>query len=344
MFKKIKFLWAVLAGATLLLASCKSQAEPTEPDSKAVFTAAAETANAMMTQLAAVTPTEKPSETPTPTITPTVPVTPTATLTLTGVPLAGTLADRTEFVADVTVPDGSNYSGGAAFTKTWRIKNTGTSTWTTAYSLVFFSGSQMNGPSPVPLQGDVPPGQTVDISVNMVAPAAIGQYTGYWILRNPLGKNFGVGINADLPIYVLINVVSPGTPVATSGTGTPTVTSTQSAGTAAATTPSGSIVSNVSINVDNAAFNGSCPHIFVFPGQITLNQAATLTFQLEAGSTTPGFNFNLPAPTTANMQAGTQNLTYELTVGSSVSGWARLHVTSPVDVVSSQVTFSLTCQ
>jgi hypothetical protein len=342
MSKKIKILWAIFAGATLLLASCKSRGEPTEPDSKAVFTAAAETANAMMTQMAAVTPTEKPSDTPTLTFTPTVPVTPTATLTLTGVPLAGTLADRAEFVADVTVPDGSNYSGGAAFTKTWRMKNTGTSTWTSAYSLIFLNGSQMNAPATVSLQGDVPPGQTVDITVNMAAPAAIGQYTGYWIFRNPLGNNFGVGINADLPIYVLINVVSAGTPVATSGPSTPTLT--QGAGTPAATTPSGSVVSNVSISVDNAAFNGSCPHIFVFPGKITLSQAATLTFQLEAGSTTPGFNFNLPAATTANMQAGTQNVTYELTIGNSVSGWARLHVTSPVDVVSNQVTFSLTCQ
>lgn len=347
MNNKMRLVWAMLAGLAILLASCRSKAEPT-PDPKAVFTAAAETANAMMTEMAAITPTAKPSDTPT--ITPTAtPITPTATLTLTPVALAGTLADRAEFVADVTVPDGTNYAGGSAFTKTWRLKNIGTSTWTTAYSLVFQSGTQMAGPASTPLQGDVPPGQTVDISVNLTAPSTVGQYTGFWILRNPLGKNFGVGVNADLPIYVLINVTSAGTPAATSTatlsasatTAVATGTGTVSATTAAA---GGDIISKVSLSVDNPNFTGACPHIFVFPVQLVLNKAATLTFSLEAVSNTPGFTFNLPSPTTAEFDAGTHNLNYELTINNSVSGYARVHVTSPVDVVSNQVSFVLTCQ
>ncbi len=45
--------------------------------------------------------------------------------------------DRAQFVADVTVPDGTRYDPGATFTKTWRLRNAGTCTWTTSYTMVF---------------------------------------------------------------------------------------------------------------------------------------------------------------------------------------------------------------
>ena len=44
--------------------------------------------------------------------------------------------DRAQFVTDVTVPDGTKYDPGATFTKTWRLRNVGTCTWTTAYTMV----------------------------------------------------------------------------------------------------------------------------------------------------------------------------------------------------------------
>ncbi|PIU90073.1 MAG: hypothetical protein COS63_04110, partial [Anaerolineae bacterium CG06_land_8_20_14_3_00_57_67] len=54
---------------------------------------------------------------------------------------AVTRCDWAQFVADITVPDGASFAPGAAFTKTWRLKNIGTCTWTTSYALVFVSGS-----------------------------------------------------------------------------------------------------------------------------------------------------------------------------------------------------------
>jgi len=44
--------------------------------------------------------------------------------------------DRAQFISDVTVPDGTTFAPGATFTKTWRLKNSGTCTWTlrTAWS------------------------------------------------------------------------------------------------------------------------------------------------------------------------------------------------------------------
>ncbi len=119
---KIKIIRAGLASLVLLLASC-SLGAPTEPvqtqaDPQAVFTAAAQTAQARMTEMAAITPTQPPpSETPT--NTPEATNTPTVTPTL---PPAQVGIDQVEFVFDVTVPDGTNFAPGEAFVKTWRLK------------------------------------------------------------------------------------------------------------------------------------------------------------------------------------------------------------------------------
>jgi hypothetical protein len=77
------------------------------------------------------------------------------------------------------------FAPGATFTKTWRLKNAGTCTWS-GYSLVFDSGDAMNGTSPTPI-GVVNPGQEVDLSVNLTAPATNGSYRGYWRIRNASG-------------------------------------------------------------------------------------------------------------------------------------------------------------
>jgi hypothetical protein len=85
----------------------------------------------------------------------------------------------------VTIPDGTIFAPGTAFTKTWRLRNTGTCTWT-GYALVFDNGDAMNGTSPSAIV-TVGPGQEVDLSVNMVAPSTDGSYRGYWRIRNPSG-------------------------------------------------------------------------------------------------------------------------------------------------------------
>ena len=68
--------------------------------------------------------------------------------------------DRAQFIADVTVPDGTSFAPGIGFSKTWRLKNVGTCTWTTAYALVFDTGEKMGGPDLVSLPNTVTPGQT----------------------------------------------------------------------------------------------------------------------------------------------------------------------------------------
>ena len=138
-----------------------------------------------------------------PVITPT-PIGPTSVVP-TNTPTSNTGCDRAQFITDVTIPDGTNFAPNAPFTKTWRLKNTGTCTWTTNYSLVFVSGDRMGGVQTlIPLT--VVPGQTADVGINLVAPSVAGSYRGYWQLKNASGGLFGIGTTANQPFYVDIKV------------------------------------------------------------------------------------------------------------------------------------------
>lgn len=144
---------------------------------------------------------------PPPTLTPLPPLPPTPTPL--GQPPPTVLpsgCDRAAFVTDVTIPDGTIFSPGAAFTKTWRLKNIGSCPWTTSYRLVYYSGDSLSASSAVNLPWNVAFDQTVDISVNMVAPALSGKYRGFWILTNTSGQLFGIGTDASKPVWVEINV------------------------------------------------------------------------------------------------------------------------------------------
>ena len=123
---------------------------------------------------------------------------------------AHTCSDRAQFVADVTVPDGTRYDPGATFKKTWRLKTVGTCTWTTSYSLVFDTGERMGAPASITFPSSVAAGQTVDLTVDMTAPSAPGRYFGYWKFKNAAGVLFGIGVNATKSWWVEINVT--GTP------------------------------------------------------------------------------------------------------------------------------------
>src|SRR5215211_6297182 len=123
-----------------------------------------------------------------------------------GASAAQACTDRAQFVSDVTVPDGTRYDPGATFTKTWRLRNVGTCTWTTSYTMVFDTGTQMGTTASVPFHTSVAPGNTIDLSVNMTAPNAAGHYLGYWKFKNAAGTLFGIGVNANRSWWVEINV------------------------------------------------------------------------------------------------------------------------------------------
>ena len=121
-------------------------------------------------------------------------------------PLLPACTDKATFVSDVTVDDGMVFLPGQEFEKTWQLKNSGTCTWTTSYGVVFDNGDRMSAESPVAMPKEVKPGETVNISVKMTAPATDGSYRGDWKLRNQAGQVFGVGSKADGTFWVKITV------------------------------------------------------------------------------------------------------------------------------------------
>ncbi|HEX9798317.1 MAG TPA: NBR1-Ig-like domain-containing protein [Anaerolineales bacterium] len=179
-------------------------------------TAAVQTVEAELTRIALAEPSLEATESLA-TEAPTATLEPTATESG-PTPTAGTLGctDRATFVSDVSVPDGSNFDPGDNFTKTWRLRNDGTCTWTSSYALVFDHGDAMGAPAAIPLAGAVPPGNNVDLSVNLTAPAAPGGYQGFFLLRNNSNVLFGIGPSATTAFWVKIDVVPPSpTPTAT---------------------------------------------------------------------------------------------------------------------------------
>ncbi len=168
---------------------------------------------------------------PTPTYTPTVTGTPpTATPTKSATP-APSACDRAQFISDVTVPDGTTFQPNTTFSKTWRLKNVGTCTWSN-YSLIFDSGEKMGGPDSAVIPTTVAPGQTVDITINLTAPANAGTYRGYWKLKNGSGIPFGIGSAGTKSFWVEIKVAGTAvTPVITVTPGTPVTPATPVAGT-----------------------------------------------------------------------------------------------------------------
>ena len=117
------------------------------------------------------------------------------------------------FVSDITYPDGTGVTVGNGFVKTWRLKNIGTCTWTSGYSLIFDHGDRMSAPDAVTLTGGtIPPGGTVDASVSLVAPGAPGTYQGYFRLKAPEGSIFGIGSSASTAFWAKIEAVPAGPP------------------------------------------------------------------------------------------------------------------------------------
>jgi hypothetical protein len=143
-----------------------------------------------------------PNMTPTPTVT-SVPPTSTPNPTSTQTQLACNWA---AFIKDVTIADGSKVEEGAAFIKTWRLKNIGSCTWTKSYNLVLVDGTSFGAPTRIGLSASVAPGETVDISVLMKAPEKTGTYFGYWKLADAKGKIFGIGMDASGSFWVRIKI------------------------------------------------------------------------------------------------------------------------------------------
>ena len=156
--------------------------------------------NGLITPTSTRSPVKDPvAKTPTsPPVAPTVSVTLAATREPKAVPIS-TLsatpnlctANDSDFVADVTIPDGTAIKPGAQFTKTWRLRNTGRCTWDAGYRLAYVDGPRMTDQNFVELTQETQPKQTADISVVFTAPRESGAVKSRWQMQAPNGARFG---------------------------------------------------------------------------------------------------------------------------------------------------------
>jgi hypothetical protein len=207
-------IYQILLIAAFLTGCAQAESTPTN-DSPAVIAAAVSTQLASL-PTAMVVPSATP-ETPTSTPSPTViTIVPTQTISSTPpypyITWTPSTCDYSAFLADLDIVDYSKIPPGTIFTKTWRIKNIGTCTWTTQYRFQYISGNPM-GADTIYLPRAVPPGGTIDLSLQMTAPDIEEDYSNFWRLRNTAGEIFGT------TFYVAIEV--------SKGTGETTPTETQ---------------------------------------------------------------------------------------------------------------------
>jgi hypothetical protein len=197
------------------------------------------------TQVASAGPDDTATNTLLPSVTPTVFVpslTYTPTTSSTPVP-----CNWSRFISDVTIPDNWETTPSDHFTKTWRLQNAGSCTWTSGYSLVFDHGDQMSAPAAQQLTpGTVAPGGTIDVSVNLVSPNIAGTYQGYFKLRASDSSIFGIGNDANTAFWVKIKVnailAPPVIAPMTSQVYTQVTVAAGGVGPATATCPAGSVV------------------------------------------------------------------------------------------------------
>lgn len=227
-------LFMVIVLVAIMACGLLQPAEPSIPDTGALYTQAAQTVVAQITQAAptatntsisvlatdtpmpltstpepTATSTEIPTDTPTateipPTDTPVPTNTPTRTPTPTPIPCLWA-----KVVEDVTVEEDTIFTPNATFTKIWLVKNMGTCTWNDEFDLVFDGGDRM-GPKAFDFpDGRVRPGDSVELLAELTAPDDEGRQRSDWMLKSDRGDVFGVGEDGEEPLSVRIRVVEP---------------------------------------------------------------------------------------------------------------------------------------
>ena len=166
-----------------------------------------------------LTPAELPTFTPVATATQTAtalptPIPPTQVQSPpdTSVTVSSACTNQAKFIKNININNNTAFEGGESFTKIWRIGNLGTCTWNASYSLVFSGGETMGGSLALQLIQEVKPGETIDLSLKLMAPLYAQSYTGNWMLQDEAGNIFGIGDLFDQPLSVTIVVKPPETP------------------------------------------------------------------------------------------------------------------------------------
>jgi hypothetical protein len=127
----------------------------------------------------------------------------------------------------VTIPDNTPVNPGQSFTKTWKVKNSGSCAWDAGFKFAFTGGDNMGGQT-YTVPSSVAAGAVTDISVAMTAPDKSGTLRGNWRMSTASGQFFGD--------EVYVQVVIGGGAAATNTSG-PAVSDTATSTATATATP-----------------------------------------------------------------------------------------------------------
>ena len=209
---KTTVLMTIVIMLGLLMSGCGgSNAEATPTLSvEAIQTYAVATFSGGLTQTAVAAPTNTPIPTST--------VTPPPTATLANItPFATTISvnptsscNMMSYVNDVTIPDNTPMTPGQTFTKTWKVKNSGTCAWEAGYKFAFTGGDAMSG-NTYTLQQAVLANADTEISVPMTAPNKTGSIRGNWRMSTTAGQFFG----DEVYLVILVGGAGATAPTAT---------------------------------------------------------------------------------------------------------------------------------
>lgn len=107
-----------------------------------------------------------------------------------------------KFLADVTIPDGSEIPSGTTFSKTWKVLNDGNVPWNTGYCLSWLNGDSLSSTQHFPLAAQVNPNEEFHLQIPLTASDTPGRFFSSFRLTNPHGQYFGDRLWVDFRVVV----------------------------------------------------------------------------------------------------------------------------------------------
>jgi len=107
--------------------------------------------------------------------------------------------DNLTWIADVTIPDGTEVGPNSTLDKRWEIKNSGDCNWDERYRIRLIAGPAMNATQEQALF-PARAGTNAVLQIVFQAPADPGKYRSAWQAYNPDGQPFGD------PIFIEVTV------------------------------------------------------------------------------------------------------------------------------------------
>lgn len=124
--------------------------------------------------------------------------------------------DHSRFIADITVPDGSQVKTNEIFVKVWEIQNSGTVPWYNRYlerDDLPIGPTQCQSADRIAI-GNTLPNERVKINVTVTAPSTPGTCMVKWKMVDEEGRLF---FPSSRPVYFLVKVVAPDRPASVTG-------------------------------------------------------------------------------------------------------------------------------